>query len=338
MRVFNIRNVSDALPLAIRALKKDGVQRESRNGPVLVFPEPVTTIYQKPLERVLFYAERDANPFFHFMEAMWMLAGKRDVAFVSYFASNMKNYSDNGINFHAAYGFRWRNHFQVDQLSAIINMLKKNPDDRRAVLSMWDANVDGLGREGKDFACNLQAIFSIDHEGKMNMTVTNRSNDIIWGAYGANAVQFSYLLEYVATCVGVPVGKYYQVSNNFHCYLDTLSKGEIEVGPNPYAEQGCTHAPLMSTDQKSWDMDLELFMQKGPITGFRDPFFTGVVTPIWWSFKAFKDKADPERFKKAKEIIEQCQDKAWMAACWQWLDRREKAKAKAEDDGVGYAA
>jgi hypothetical protein len=52
------------------------------------------------------------------------------------------------------------------------------------------------------------------------MTVSNRSNDLIWGTYGANMVHFNLLLTYVAAAVGVPKGYYHQVSSNTHLYMD----------------------------------------------------------------------------------------------------------------------
>jgi len=340
MRVFNVRNVSEALPTVIKALQEEGIERESRNGPVLMFKTPVTTVYEKPLERVLYYPERDANPYFHLFESLWMLAGRQDVAFPCLFVSTMKNYSDDGVKFHAAYGHRWRKHFAGDQLQAVVEMLKKDPTDRRAVVTMWDPRVDGLGREGKDFPCNMQAIFSICPEGKLNMLVTNRSNDIIWGAYGANAVHFSYLLEFMAAAIGVPVGKYYQVSNNFHAYKATIDKGNvIQPSTNPYDEPELRHVPLVNTDMTTWHQDLMMFLEEGPIVGFRDKFFRRVATPLWNSWLAFKRTEDPTRFETAKEILGQCTDTAWAAACYQWLERREAAaarKARAQDDGVSH--
>jgi hypothetical protein len=47
---------------------------------VLVSQTPVVTCYSAPTQRVLFSPMRDANPFFHLMEALWMLAGRDDVA------------------------------------------------------------------------------------------------------------------------------------------------------------------------------------------------------------------------------------------------------------------
>ena len=65
MIVINARNVSEALYLGYQHIRNSGVERTSRAGYLLVMPVPVTTVFRKPCERVLFYPQRDANPFFH---------------------------------------------------------------------------------------------------------------------------------------------------------------------------------------------------------------------------------------------------------------------------------
>src|ERR1039457_2230941 len=104
MHVIQARNVNDALASGLEYLADKGVEEQSRNGPVIVAPGPVTTVYERPLERVLFSPLRDANPFFATMESLWMLAGHNDVVFPAYFAKNMMNYSDGGVTLHGAYG------------------------------------------------------------------------------------------------------------------------------------------------------------------------------------------------------------------------------------------
>ena len=66
-------------------------------------------------------------------------------------------------------------------------------------------------------------IFS-KRNGVLNMSVTNRSNDIVWGLFGANAVHMSILHEYMAARTESKVGVYTHFSNNAHAYLDTLEK------------------------------------------------------------------------------------------------------------------
>ena len=72
MQSFYVRNVAEALYVAKQALLVKGVEVETRNGPALEFPTPVTTIYTHSRERVLFYPERDANPYF---STLWKVCG-----------------------------------------------------------------------------------------------------------------------------------------------------------------------------------------------------------------------------------------------------------------------
>lgn len=355
MKVLEVRNVQEALPAGLDYLRREGVERDSRNGPVLVAPGPVTTVFREPRERVIFWPERDANPFFHLAESLWMLAGRDDVAYPAQFVKRMRDFSDDGKIFHGAYGFRWRNHFllevedppagaagysSIDQIESIILMLTRNPDDRRCVLQMWDATVD-LGRKGKDIPCNTQAYFSRGGDGELNMTVCCRSNDMIWGAYGANAVHFSYLQEYIAAGIGCEVGRYWQMSNNYHAYADLFEKLEplADRAPDPFRTKEdffydvvadpMTPFPLVSTPLKQWRQDLAMFLDEGVVIGLRDPFFRRVATPMLLAHRAYQENTGEERYEKALEILGQCQALDWKAAGKQWVTRRyEKWKER----------
>ncbi len=80
MYVSQVRNVCQALPATIRHLRENGIKEDSRAGQVLVAPWPIMTVTSKPVERVLFSAVRDANPWLMMFEAIWMLAGRRDAS------------------------------------------------------------------------------------------------------------------------------------------------------------------------------------------------------------------------------------------------------------------
>jgi thymidylate synthase len=334
MYLIQARNVHEALPRCLKMLRTEGIDRESRNGPVRMFPMPVTTMYEAPEERVIFWAERDANPFFHFYESLWMLAGRNDVAPLTKYVPRMKDFSDDGEVFHGAYGYRWRKHFEFDQLPLIAAALKKNPDDRRQVLAMWDAGVDLAEQEGrKDLPCNTQAMFSVTPLGHLNMMVTNRSNDIVLGAYGANAVHFSFLQEYMAARVGVKVGTYWQVSNNFHVYKTELEKVEPIVGrqydaSNPY--DSLLHVPIVNgTSMDEWDGQLDLFLAGNQSIAGMDAFFRKVADPIVRAHGIYKSSKDLNRFNSVFGELTKCKDAAWKRACIDWMTRRyNKEKAK----------
>lgn len=335
MKIISARGVNDALLVGLQALKAEGVERDSRNGPVTLFPGPVTTYYAHPEERVLFHAERDANPFFHFMEGLWMIAGRNDVDWIGQFSSNIANYSDDGVTFHGGYGKRWRGWFPaecnsdgedvIDQLETIANLLKQNPDDRRVVLQMWDATSD-LGLNGKDFPCNLICTFRINPYGKLDMTVFNRSNDMIWGAYGANAVHFSMLQEVMAAWVGVPMGHYWQVSTNFHGYHNTLEKHaalfDISPGFDPYELGEVAPLPMVNTPIEEWFQDLTMFMEVGPAIGLRDKFFKKTAVPMLQAWHAWKDRENPLHHANALDFAKQILAPDWRRACVEWLERR----------------
>lgn len=324
MHVFEVANVGVALPTVLRALSQQTQQRDSRNGPVFAFPGPVTTVYSHPTQRVLFWPQREANPFFHLMESLWMLAGRRDVEYLTRFVKGMGAYSDDGRHFHAAYGYRWRKHFKKDQLTVIVERLRANPEDRRSVLQIWDASVD-LGTESKDLPCNMIVSFQRNASGALDMTVFNRSNDIVWGAYGANAVHFSILQEYIASSIGCAVGTYWQVSANFHAYLSTYEKvREIAESnePDPYLRGEVEPYPIMCTTQRVWDQDLAMFLAEPGTVGLREPFFRRVAVPMYMAHAAYKKEKGTEGCDAALEIIQQCHATDWRRAGTEWLERR----------------
>jgi thymidylate synthase len=60
-----------------------------------------------PRQRLPYLAARKANPVFHFAEALWYLAGRRDVEMIGHYAPSMASSSRDGVTFPgSAYGAR----------------------------------------------------------------------------------------------------------------------------------------------------------------------------------------------------------------------------------------
>lgn len=338
MEVIDAVNVHQALPEGCKLILENSWERQSRNGKVKVLREPLTTVYRRPTQRVLFWPERDANPFFHLMESLWMLAGRRDVAWINRFSSNIAQFSDDGEVFNGAYGHRWRHYFGVDQIPEIIKNLRVNRDCRRQVLSMWSAR-DLTHQDTRDVPCNTQAFFQVSSVGHLDMMVTNRSNDMIWGAYGANAVHFSVLLEVMAAFIGVPTGTYRQVSMNTHVYerhfalAEKLASQAADVMGGqrpwdhcPYKEPGHNDGskviePYPMVENFNWFRDLDAFME-GTTRGYSNSFFPEVALPLQESWMIFKEKG-PGYLERAKQRAADCQATDWRKAAVEWLERRE---------------
>lgn len=348
-------SINNAVDEGFHWLAAAGVEEDSRNGKVIVSPEPVLTTYTQPMYRVLFSPLRDANPFLHLFESLWMLAGRNDVAWPAQFAKQMSKYSDDGVTLHGAYGHRWRRYFGYDQLEWIVLGLEVNPDSRREVLTMWDAGstyegepvecsgdlyVGGHG--GKDVPCNTHAYFDL-RGGSLNMTVMQRSGDALWGVYGANAVHFSILLEYMAAWLAVPVGVYRQFTSNFHVYPASLDNNKFlpEEGPKERIRQLAVDAgshdyykpernyveafPLVNSEIDSWDKDLQRFMANPTQLGecYTDQFFYGVARPMYMAWYERKQKLSSGMQWANRVVAED-----WRRACVEWIERREARKEK----------
>lgn len=332
MYILKGRDVNEVYGQLVKSLQSEYQwhvfhEYPSRNGPMIEFSAPVTSVYLHPCERVLFDAVRDCNPFLHFFESLWMLAGRNDLAFLTQFSKNMANFSDNGKTLNGAYGYRWRHHMGYDQLDWAIRELTDNPNSRRVVIQMWDGVED---QSSKDIPCNTSVMWRL-RGGVLDMTVTNRSNDAIWGCYGANAVHFSYLHEYIAASVGVTVGTYYQVSNSLHVYPELPVVQRVLEGRSPilneneYRMRDVEHFPLFSggATRDTFDMDLNAFFHLWDTgedvanTVYETRFFNEVVIPVW---EAFYGNNIDYRVLSAGEIAAT----DWRMAVIEWLERREK--------------
>lgn len=330
MKVYNVKNVNHVYPIAVNDIQKEGTARQSRAGKVIEFPYPVATSYSNPTQRVLFNKYRMANPFFHFIEGLWIINGSRDVKFLDYFNKLMAQYSDNGKDFYGAYGYRLRHAQGNDQIKIAIKRLKENHDDRRVVLQMWDADLD-LGKSMKDHPCNTHIYLKV-RDKELDMTVCCRSNDMIYGCYGANVVHMSMLQEYLAGCIGVGIGTYTQVSDSLHVYTDLPLWQDIKENTSyfvddpyssEYPELLVQPFPMMKGGIVAWHEDLVEFMLDPTYKDeFQTPFFRDVASPIALTWKAHKDHRD------GLSMVNEIQASDWREACRQWLTIKEKPNAE----------
>jgi len=334
---LTFRNVNEAFYKLVSGIY-DGsiptVAKPSRVGEVLQIPEPVTVTYLHPRERVLFNPARDCNPFFHLYEALWMIRGEDLVEPLLEFNPRMADFSDNGTNLFGAYGYRWRRWFGYDQLRVIIEELRKNPNSRRCVLTMWDGgngddpacnDLDVAVNGGKDVPCNTHIYFSVRNESVrvgrktgepeeailsqvdceedivewtqpvLDMTVCNRSNDLVWGMLGANVVHMSILQEYMADQIGVEVGVYNQFTNNLHVYTERWEP----------AKWLAAH-----TDEE--------YPETTPLGNMRN--LEANVQAMTNAFRSHKRRD----YATAYENMEQVKALDWRKAGVEWLQRREE--------------
>ena len=326
----------EGLQKTLLLLRQRGLEEQSRNGRVRRFAEPVMLVNENPSDRVSRWGVRDANPFFHFVESLWMLAGMNEVAPIALYNSGMMNYTDDGRTLRGtAYGYKWRKHFGYDQLEMAIERLRHNPEDRRVVMTMWDPRGEWREPASKDLSCNLQVIFGtreVNGVRVLDMEVTNRSNDIVYGCLGSNVFHFSFLMEYVAFRTGLQMGHYYQVAFNLHGYMDNpVFKRCYEAAPTALVEPTVPNAPLLREMGLTRDLvTLENFVRYGDPGG--DDYLKAVGVPLVEAYRVFKLQSKgiavykEERVRFAQKIVHQCADKDLAQAGRDWLERRLEAK------------
>ncbi len=314
------RNVPQAYVEGLWKLRAFGKSEDTRNGEVIAMPQPTILTITHPEERVLTCPVRDANPFFHVMEFVWMMAGSNDAAWISQFNSRMMEYADGRI-LRGAYGWRWQN--PEDQITGVVELLRDQVRTRQAVLSMWTPELDGSRARSSDRPCNTHIYFRPRETNRLDMLVCNRSNDFVWGMMGANAVHFTLLHELIASASGYRLGVYQVISNNLHIYtgiprfdkiISTYEKYDCYRGPKK-----CEPFPLLvGTNLKKFQRDCKDLVM-GPMTMYRSEWVQDVAYPM---YMAYLHKEDRE------EWIDKIAAEDWRLATSEWNERRLKNHSK----------
>jgi hypothetical protein len=281
---------------------------ETRGGPAVTLPQPIVVEIGHPEQRVVACPIRDANPFFHVMEWVWMLAGEREVEWILKFNKNYINFA-NDWKVHGAYGYRWRKRWG-DQIKVVIQQLKDDKNTRQAVLNMWDPETDPLPH-WKDRPCNTQIVFRGGES--LSMTVFNRSNDLFWGMFGANIVHMTFLHEMVAALTGLPLGIYRVVSNNLHYYV-MENYPVFPFTPVKYdIYDDCSFYPFVGERESYEDLVQDASNMVRSIHEYKTKWFQNVGLHI---HNAYLDKE--HRYIHIMRI--KAED--WQTACLEWANRR----------------
>jgi thymidylate synthase len=332
MRSIAHRNVNRAYVHAMQVLHYECIREESRNCPVMVLQEPLCTTVWHPTERVLFSRARKANCFFHLFESMWMLAGRSDAAFLDQWIGDFgSRFAEEDGHLHGAYGFRWRHHFGFDQLDHVVTALRKDPSSRRAVITMWDPQAD-LGASYRDIPCNVAifvrihppgGVFPASEKSRLDLTISCRSNDVIWGLLGANSVHFSVLQEYLAWRLGCVVGAMHTLSNNCHVYDATADRWDPkEPDHDRYAREEVAASPLFAgCDPGTFATELAVWMED-PALGlpYKNRLFVDLLVPMAQTHSVYKkDGVDA-----ACEVLPLIVHSDWRAAAELWLSQRKR--------------
>ena len=208
---FQFTNLSDGLPELCAAV----LDRSAEVGRTKELIATSITLH-RPEQRELVLPGRNANIAAQIAETMWVLTGKTSgIVWLSHYLPRAVDFADDGKHWRAAYGPRLRNWKGVDQVAYVVNALRDNPQTRQAVIALWDPEVDIL--PGLDRACNTTLQFT-SRLGALDMHVSLRSNDVMWGLSGINAFCWSSLQEIIAELLGIGIGAMHLAAGSLHIY------------------------------------------------------------------------------------------------------------------------
>lgn len=190
----------------------------SKNGTVTRDTKAIFNVgfeIENPLDNFIVDLNRAWNLSYAFAEWQWYLSADRSIYKLKELYGSVpkiwQNIADENGLVNSNYGAYW---FGNNQYNKIVDILKKDPDSRRASLSIY--NADNIDQYEKDTPCTYAINFTILNN-KLNMTVMMRSNDL-WFGFCNDQYCFSKLQEKMSKDLDVEVGTYFHFVNNLHIY------------------------------------------------------------------------------------------------------------------------
>lgn len=193
-------------------------------------------------------------------ELLWFLSG----------SSNIKYLHDNGVSIWdewadengdlgPVYGVQWRNWpspdgRKIDQISNLIEGIKKNPDSRRHLVVAWNpAEVDKMALP----PCHCLFQFYVAN-GKLSCQLYQRSCDIFLGV-PFNIASYSLLTHMVAQQCDLDVGDFVWTGGDCHIYKNHFEQVELQLSrtPRAYPKLVINRKPSSIFDYKFEDFVIE---------------------------------------------------------------------------------
>lgn len=155
-------------------------------------------------------------------ELLWYFAGTNNPTFIEKYASLWKQLHNPDGTVNSAYGhliFDRKNEHGFSQYGWVIESLTQDKDSRQAFMHFNTPDHQRL--DNKDQVCTLQALFHI-RDNKLYMTVTMRSNDVIFGFMTDFAffsvLQYHVYMHMKEVYEDLELGSYTHISHSMHLY------------------------------------------------------------------------------------------------------------------------
>ena len=199
---------------------------------------------------------------------IWLLSGNTNIKYLT--DNNVHiwdEWADKDGNLGPVYGAQWRdfNSQGIDQIKDVIERIKKNPQDRRLIVTAWNpAQIEQMALP----PCHCFFQFDVTPSGRLNCQLYQRSCDMFLGV-PFNIASYSLLTMMMAQVCGLKPGEFVHTLGNAHIYNNHFEQVKTQLGrqPLPLPQMKLNPAVKNIFDFKYEDFELVNYQCHGVLKG-----------------------------------------------------------------------
>jgi thymidylate synthase len=169
------------------------------------------------------------------VELLWFLRGETNIRYLKdHGVSIWDEWANAEGDLGPVYGKQWRSWTApdgrvIDQISAVVEAIRKNPNSRRHIVSAWNpADVEDMALP----PCHCLFQFFVA-DGKLSCQLYQRSADVFLGV-PFNIASYALLTMMVARVTGLQPGEFVHTFGDAHLYLNHLDQAKTQLAREPY--------------------------------------------------------------------------------------------------------
>lgn len=168
-------------------------------------------------------------------ELLWFLQGDTNIHYLNQHGVRIwDEWADESGDLGPVYGRQWRSWQAadgrtIDQISSVINRIKKESDSRRLIVSAW--NVGELERMALPPCHALFQFYVVDQ--KLSCQLYQRSADVFLGV-PFNIASYALFTMMVAQVCKLQAGEFVHTFGDAHLYRNHMEQAKQQLARNPY--------------------------------------------------------------------------------------------------------
>jgi thymidylate synthase len=167
-------------------------------------------------------------------ELLWFISGDTNIKYLKeHGVSIWDEWADENGDLGPVYGHQWRSWpapdgRSIDQLSEVINTIKRNPDSRRMLVCAWNpGEVDKMALP----PCHCLFQFYVAN-GKLSCQLYQRSADVFLGV-PFNIASYALLTMMIAQVCGLECGEFIHTTGDTHIYRNHFDQVALQLSREP---------------------------------------------------------------------------------------------------------